>query len=664
MPAEKKVKISSKVEYKKDERFVNPYNFVPLLGRCERSGENREEEKYTGYFECEMELLSPLFIPNTSCDTALCDEIEAAAKCKGYDFFSYMDLSSNANSNSFPDSPENPVIPGSEIRGPVRSVHEAAFNGCMSTVSLDRVLERRTTEPKKPGIIKKEGNDWILIPCQRARLWVDNNEKKWDKTRKASLKADVIVSKEEYDGWEEGKEIWFQLKQSKGKGVQSKKKEMIQGWVHKGEYFANKRYESIFYGADNARSRKLKEEDVNRLQNILQEYRDSKRNRALKEDENWYKKYFINEKGTLVYYAQERDRFYLSPACIGKEIFFKKVRTLLENKGGYQPCTGEEGLCPSCRIFGIMDKGIGKRYSVGSKVRFTDAVLSKKPPLAEKLYHGFVRLPELGEPKIGAAEFYTFSPYKNLPKSGWNNSEGYWTYDYRNEKRGGIIERCRLNDNLPELRGRKFYWHSDVTIELIDKKLKNVMQQRIRPLKESDRKNGSGIFLFKVYFEDLLKTELSQLRWALDFDDPSCAHKIGRAKPLGFGSARIHIKDMELRVIDRKTGTWKLEKRKPEEFLEKIDCEQNEAIKALKLIASWENKPKNVNYPQGKNNKSNSLENSNASHQWFTINREMSVDTKNGYQTFFKVLPTIEQEADPKLDSAAALYKVIRVEKS
>ena len=66
-------------------------------------------------------------------------------RCKGYDFFSYMDLSSNANSNNIPDSPENPVIPGSEIRGPVRSVHEACL--LYTSPSFPTVICRQLYSP-------------------------------------------------------------------------------------------------------------------------------------------------------------------------------------------------------------------------------------------------------------------------------------------------------------------------------------------------------------------------------------------------------------------------------------------------------------------------------------------------------------------------------------
>ncbi len=78
------------------EYFTNPYNFVPFTGTCQREPLNLgPQECMTGYFECELELLTPLFIPNTSNKYALCSEEERNKKYTGYEFCSYEDLSGN-----------------------------------------------------------------------------------------------------------------------------------------------------------------------------------------------------------------------------------------------------------------------------------------------------------------------------------------------------------------------------------------------------------------------------------------------------------------------------------------------------------------------------------------------------------------------------------------
>lgn len=68
------------------------------------------------------------------------------------------------------------------------------------------------------------------------------------------------------------------------------------------------------------------------------------------------------------------------------------------------------------------------------------------------------------------------------------------------------------------------------------------------------------LFRFRVYFERLNRTQLNQLKWAIDFGNPACAHKIGRAKPLGFGSVRLSIDNLYLREIDKGTGIWEMKR--------------------------------------------------------------------------------------------------------
>src|SRR5699024_3455700 len=102
------------------------------------------KKTYTGYFDCKMELLTPMFIPNTSSSRRLITKEDVKKEqeekekrnsqghqrkedengkteeneWKGYDFFSYEDYSEQKDiPEKLPDSPRNPVIPGSEIRG-------------------------------------------------------------------------------------------------------------------------------------------------------------------------------------------------------------------------------------------------------------------------------------------------------------------------------------------------------------------------------------------------------------------------------------------------------------------------------------------------------------------------------------------------------------------
>lgn len=756
-------------------RFVNPYNFVPLLGKCNRripeSGNMESEEagRLTGYLQCRMKLLSPLFIPNSSSDTVLLSENEKneneksgkkkSGKKKGYEFFSYEDLSerdTDKASDTWPQPPSEPVIPGSEIRGAVRSVFEAAFNGCMSSISGERMLSRRTNDPKLPGILFQTNGQWFIRSCEKAMLFV---EREWIKGRTENM--GVLVPEEQYDRMKEGQEIWIKLSQkafrtrkgnkliSIGKVIEKyyipecednaewevkksnlKEEGFLQGWLHKGEPFGMKKHhESVFYESNpKGTEKRVPEEDIRLLKELLEEYKDSKKNKQKKAQE-WYHDYKLSpDKLIPVYYSKTKDQhYYLSPACIGKEAFIKTINGLLKNNGDYRPCgflsdgdqsdgdqsDGDQSdgnqsdgnqsednrsdgnrpdgflsdgsrseddrsdcvqsdgsrpylgrkLCSACRIFGMVGKEEKSgTYAYGSKIRITDAKLAEKIGNTEKLFSEPLCLPDLGEPRPGAAEFYTKSPYSvsEGTKENGDGKEGrYWTYDYKlkYESAGGKnkLTRQLLEENQPEIRGRKFYWHSDPNLKSYEKIAPGLMNQRIRPILAKD---SETVFSFRVYFEHLSKQELGQLKWSLDFGDPSCAHKIGRAKPLGFGSVQIFVDSLQLRKIDAETGLWELQKwEEPDfsKFMPEPDI-NNKAAQTLKRMADWINRPKYVSYPLGEDmtGKKDS-KNKSASHQWFQLNKGTSVTKPD----FFKVLPEPEEEVKKDPDPEKILYKLV-----
>lgn len=677
-------------------RFVNPYNFIPLMGKCERSVPELNDSGYTGYFDCMIKLLTPLFIPNTSsCSRLLTDGEKSDERCqkerwKGYDFFSYHDWSDEAGCKKWPPSPESPVIPGSELKGAVRSVYEAAFNGCMSSVSLNRVLSRRTNEAKKPGILKKEKGTWVIYPCKKAMLFVKNQER-----NHPGNAMGIPVPKNEYAQWKEGQEIWIKLRKESfmkkigpnripiGKVIekyeiiqdsnvadcnsknQDKRNELgkkgyIQGWLHKGEALSRKRHEkhheSVFYNCDTSKEHAIRVKhcsDIAGLEKILEEYRDPKKNRKLDKTGSWYSKYQVSPEGTLVYYSNDASgHVYLSPACIGREASIKTIEQLLENNGDYKPCTGPE-LCSACQIFGMVGKN--GTYASGSKVRVTDAVLIQPVVDIGKLFEEPIILPELGEPRPGAVEFYTKSPY--TPHEKQVLGKGFWTYDYKHvtDGKNNIVKKY-LDENQPKLRGRKYYWHSSVELEKYREMPGNrvsAMKQRIRPMKAGNP-DAEPLFCFRLYFERMSKEQLNELKWALDFDNKDCAHKIGRAKPLGFGSVQIIVDALYLREIDDLTGSWTIEKQDLKQFFVK-PVKSNKAMETVLKMANWKERPDHVRYPsvevENKENKPNSA----ASHQWFTNNKG-----KISKPSFVKVLPKAEEDAKKDLERSKALYTVVK----
>lgn len=429
-----------------DERFVNPYNFIPLVGGCRRSKPViKKDDSYTGYFDCRLRLVTPLFIPNTSSSNG------------GYDFFSYENLQGKSQDEWTSKPPKEPVIPGSEIRGAVRSVYEAAFGGCLSSVSTDG-KNRRPPD-------------------------------------------------------------------------------------------------------------------------------------------------------------------------------------------GYEPCFKDE-LCPACQIFGMVGKQ-KERYAYGSRIRITDARLCDPVKEKETLFEEPVILPALGEPHPEKVEFYTFSPY--APGEATGKGKGYWTYEDKyiyGEKDKKQTGNKPLEEGKLKIRGRKYYWHGSPDLSKYpgggNKKV-SVMRQRIRPMKANDRE----LFQFRVYFERLSKDQISELKWALDFNDEKCAHKIGRAKPLGFGSVRLRVEGVYLRTISGETGQWELEAVDTANFLS-APFADDEARGSLRIMAGNFELAKLVKYPLGKGRDGSSA-------SWFTLNKKWDADP---VPNFKKLLPDARTEA--KNSSSEHLYKLIK----
>ena len=92
-----------------------------------------------------------MFIPDSSNEKAFPMQGEDSEH-KSYDFFKYGG---------------EPVLPGSEIRGMLRSVYETLTGSCLSGIDDDMELVKRTNDIYKPGLIKKVNGKYILVEARR-----------------------------------------------------------------------------------------------------------------------------------------------------------------------------------------------------------------------------------------------------------------------------------------------------------------------------------------------------------------------------------------------------------------------------------------------------------------------------------------------------------------
>lgn len=586
-------------------KFINPYNFVPLQGIGPERVNGREEtgEKLlTGKIEYTIEILSPLFIPNASNDgfedRAENEDGEDASYHKSYDFFSYHDLSNDKAM----DACHEPVIPGSEIRGAVRSVYEAMTNSCLSSVDEDVSLSKRLAASFDPGVLLKEFNEDEQQYEYRLYAAIDYLY------RENGSKDFSIRSYEKKGLPPDGSQVYFIRDEESMKCLSEyanpivlevlettdpRHEQGLRGYLIKGEpgplqaktkkskcgicpeetkkacreneekncYLLEKHSAHVFE-KDETVVIKMSEaafrEVSDRMDRLLKIYASnparngaySEYSRTWNDFKNAGKESSDNEEiGIAVYYSIVKEEntdgsaeiCYLSPACITREVYRNTLKKIL---GPYRACNNLKGTCPACNLFGASN---GK-LQLASKIRFSDAwVPERKKRECSDYYEDPLMLPELSAPKLSAAEFYL-----RRPEDG-DGCVMSWTYDYYALMKEG--NRVSVKMYTPKIAGRKFYWHNPQTAKWVrslnrqGKIRATARNKTVRPLKEG------VVFQGELYFEKITKEQLDGLIRILNISAPKeegkgkYALKLGGAKPLGFGSVAMNITGVKLRTV-------------------------------------------------------------------------------------------------------------------
>lgn len=543
--------------------FVNPYNFIHFPEN--KAHAYKDEDRHTGVIHYTITTKTPLFIPNSSSETAFTES--ETPDHKSYDFFSYTELDPTKR---YEDDYPIPVIPGSEMRGVVRNIYETLTDSCMSMLNTDTYPVKRSPERFEAALLHrdKKGN-WELLPALSLRIglgadaqWVtleNGNEvmrateppagfenchngtiiyyQKPEKTNKWSFKTIEHYSVE----WKEGLPYGYLLKW--GMGVAK---------LHYHVFVVQKNKPAIS-------ELKVSKDIVERkmfpvLESYLNQPALTPGNKAAYEEYENDLKRFLNgneEAYFPVTYSKIGNRgiFYLAPAIFSKEVSNENLEKFA---GKFSPC--KDNFCPACDLFGYI--GTNNENAKGSKIRFSDLYPEKYDAMQEVLNkseqrradinqeiqnafylgrnNGKVTLQTLAEPKLGNVEFYLKRP---------DEEAEFWTYDYYTVR--GQTHRYNNYTNC-QLRGRKYYWHHRMvdTTQRIDRTRLN---KTIRPVK-------SGVtFEGELYFEGISQRQLNQLIWILDSSEQikgkMLGLKLGGAKPLGYGSVVCKVASVEERTF-------------------------------------------------------------------------------------------------------------------
>lgn len=544
-----------------DKFAFNPYNFVPIAEAPERKPlcEYYNGPLESGWIDVRLTVKTPLIIPDGASYTTKTVEYTTASGVK---------KTGEHKVHSFFRRPGEhmPTIPGSSLRGMLRSVYEAASNSCLPFVEEKPITQRSVTYSSYKN---------------RGLLAFDSAEQSWklfevDCYRYKAKKDDVRFGT--FRGFDTAERVWFF---ANGREFDPNSLERPSETTEQGDKLSgilqfnipavNQRYNvavltpkgrPLLVWKLNGKASDA-EDQLNpyqmlyaaiydTLQNISND--QEKRERREMEVPNAAKPMdalrralddAAENSGMVPCYYMEVKRegieslYYLSPSSIGR---VRQRKSWSEIMGAYSPCTRLEtgeadeigrvgGVCPACALFGTAEaeSALDESKGAGGRLRFTDAN-------AVSYCMNSYTLPILGTPKPTAFEFYLRKP---------NDAADFWNFDYYGIKKG----RDRANYfNLETAtpRGRKMYWHSQpqsVNLEELERPDLSVTMETV----------DSGEFLFRIYFDGITEQQRQDLLWIIELGDnrpdSPMQHKLGHAKPIGYGSVKLTVESCVRRMI-------------------------------------------------------------------------------------------------------------------
>jgi len=236
--------------------------------------------------------------------------------------------------------------------------------------------------------------------------------------------------------------------------------------------------------------------------------------------------------GDLVYCSGHTlSERHLFPVAMPRQPYRNPREALLPEH--LKPCTKADKLCPACRLFGwVAEKRTTDGSSRAGRVQFFDGRFDDANPWRAG---GDFKLAILGSPKPTA------------------------TYMYLVDSKGKPDFLVNYDSKGAKLRGRKYYWHHGMKAFGINPESGKLEWQRVftSPATGQDKSNVTlkqvidvnKQFSFSLRFENLHPVELGALLWALKLE-PGWHHRLGLAKPLGFGS--LSLAEMNVFEINRK----------------------------------------------------------------------------------------------------------------
>jgi len=267
------------------------------------------------------------------------------------------------------------------------------------------------------------------------------------------------------------------------------------------------------------------------------------------------------KEGSLCYARVERQSssyklLGLYPVMISRDLFNEAPKDLLHSS--LHPAADYPELSPADRVFGWVNQHKDGKGAWKGQLRIEPATCEQSQNAIERFGKDGVPLAILGEAKPQQTHFYVAHNWDGEPLlDGSNKAVGY-------QNQTQSLRGRKVYPHPAYLAGLHEYWlqpRTDRTQQPVTHQGKRYYQEYRRPTlvengkdKTRDNQNRSILgwvkpdttFHFKIHVSNLSEVELGGLLWLLNLDENSY-HRLGSAKPLGFGSVRLKIKQMEMR---------------------------------------------------------------------------------------------------------------------
>ncbi len=564
-----------------------PYNFVPLAKKTIAVPEKElpDQDRYcenifTGCIDCSLETCSTTYVRGMFTE----EEFEKQGRKKPENltvdeknvrapFFAI-------ERNDVVDSKPRPVIPGSSLRGMVRSLLEIAGFGRMRWVAKQptftfRALAALNDDPLRDpyrkvigpfsrnvraGYLEKRGARWFIRPALTTKDMGWPGNEFYLKVREMLIQGKDIPEFRRLDSSDyrpQVHEVSF--------GVEFKRRRSgtCVAVSHIGSRQAKYEHKGVLVCSGNM------------LESAGPDQKSPRRNHALVLEPNYEvdnleiaEQAIKDYRAGLTRYQREELAVYWAGGDYGCLKDRAPVFYVPDDKVVYF------GHCPNFRIPSIDENDKEKRASNPRRFVPEEIRTGEDPDLVDAIF-GWVEDPDSGLKGQRAGRVF-FSDARCLSDGDvWERqtpiapgtlaSPKPTTFQHYlvQHKSGGKYEpdhdpdiKSRLaHYGTPttetEIRGHKLYWHKGKTpeIEASAKEREKHESQltRIIPIKHGVK------FAFKIRFENLLEHELGALLWALTLpgeQGKAYRHKLGMGKPLGMGAVHIQPK---LTLQDRKS---------------------------------------------------------------------------------------------------------------